>query len=197
MTGRIHSINCIIPPHMLKEIAERGSPAQQKWALKTSTVSGRFRGQRQVFTELASLAAVKRVVGKERVVYDAEHKSSLPGRRVRAEGDPATGDPAVDEAYDGAGATYDLYQDIYGRNSIDDHGLRLDSTVHYRRGYDNAFWNGEQMAYGDGDEDLPEAERLFKRDKAGNRFERLVVNIGMVFTGHREGGFFVIIARKS
>src|SRR5688572_6762234 len=41
--------------------------------------------------------------------------------------------------------------------------MRLDSTVHYRTGYDNAFWDGEQMVYGDGDEDLPMDERLFNR----------------------------------
>lgn len=60
-------------------------------------------------------------------------------------------DPSVNEAYDGAGATYDLYRDVYARNSIDDRGMRLDSTVHYGRGYDNAFWDGTQMVYGDGD----------------------------------------------
>jgi len=82
---------------------------------------------------------------------------------VRAEGDAPTGDPAVDEAYDGSGVTYDLYREVYGRNSIDGNGLRLDSTVHYQKGYDNAFWNGQQMVYGDGDEDLPEPDRLFNR----------------------------------
>jgi Zn-dependent metalloprotease len=39
----------------------------------------------------------------------------------------------------------------------------MDSTVHYKKGYDNAFWNGEQMVYGDGDEDLPPEDRLFNR----------------------------------
>jgi Zn-dependent metalloprotease len=41
--------------------------------------------------------------------------------------------------------------------------MRLDSTVHYRTGYDNAFWDGEQMVYGDGDEDQPAEDRLFNR----------------------------------
>ncbi len=75
----------------------------------------------------------------------------------------ASTDPAVNEAYDGSGVTYDLYFDIYGRNSIDNNGLKLDSTVHYQKGYDNAFWDGKQMVYGDGDEDLPVADRLFNR----------------------------------
>ena len=69
----------------------------------------------------------------------------------------------MDEAYDGAGATRDLFLSIYNRNSIDGNGMPLISTVHYGRGYDNAFWNGDQMVYGDGDEDLPPAQRLFNR----------------------------------
>ncbi|MEP7199590.1 MAG: M4 family metallopeptidase, partial [Chloroflexota bacterium] len=92
--------------------------------------------------------------GKRRTVYDARGGAKLPGRRVRGEGDPRSKDVAVNEAYDGAGATYDLYSKVFKRNSIDDRGLRLDSTVHFRRGYDNAFWNGRQMVYGDGDGQL-------------------------------------------
>jgi Zn-dependent metalloprotease len=57
----------------------------------------------------------------------------------------------VEEAFAGAGDTYDFYEAAYGRNSIDDRGLRLDSTVHYSVRYNNAFWNGQQMVYGDGD----------------------------------------------
>lgn len=103
------------------------------------------------------------VAGKQRIVYTAGTGTSLPGQRVRGEGDPATGDIAADEAYDGSGYTYDFYQQIFGRNSIDGDYLRLDSTVHYDRGFDNAFWNGRQMVYGDGDEDLPADQRLFNR----------------------------------
>jgi Zn-dependent metalloprotease len=99
----------------------------------------------------------------ERVIFDAGCGASLPGKVARREGDPPCGDPAVDEAYAGAGATYDLFRDVYGRLSIDGRGLCLASTVHYRTGYDNAFWNREQMVYGDGDEDLPPDQRLFNR----------------------------------
>jgi Zn-dependent metalloprotease len=41
--------------------------------------------------------------------------------------------------------------------------MELISVVHYLQGYDNAFWNGERMVYGDGDEDLPEGDRIFNR----------------------------------
>ena len=147
----ILSIRCIIPPHMLKEIAKRGSAAQQSWAWRTSTLSEQLRGQRQAF---AWMAAVTPAGTKRRTVYDAGSSQGLPGRLVRGEGDPKSKDRAVNEAYDGAGATYDLYSKVFGRNSIDDRGMRLDSTVHYGRKYDNAFWNGQQMVYGDGDGEL-------------------------------------------
>ena len=75
----------------------------------------------------------------------------LPGKLVRKEGEPATGDPAADEAYDGLGHTHRLYADVFGRNSIDGGGLPLDATVHFGKLYDNAFWDGQQMVFGDGD----------------------------------------------
>jgi len=79
---------------------------------------------------------------------------ALPGRLVRAEGAAAGRDVDVNEAYDGLGATFDFFADVYDRNSIDDEGLHLDASVHYGRRYDNAFWNGQQMVFGDGDGDL-------------------------------------------
>ena len=81
-------------------------------------------------------------------------RGDLPGVVVRGEGADPTGDAAVDEAYDGLGATFDLYLEAYERNSIDGDGLPLDATVHYGTDYDNAFWNGEQMVFGDGDGEL-------------------------------------------
>ena len=163
MGSGFHPITCITPPHMLETIAEQGTTRQREWALRTLATTEQFRGQRLMLAQVAALVAPARLAERERITYDAEHGSNLPGRQVRGEGDPSTGDPAVDEAHDGAGATYDLYKDIYQRDSIDGQGMRLESTVHYRTGYDNAFWNGYQMVYGDGDEDLPEAERLFNR----------------------------------
>lgn len=156
-------IECILPPHMLNEIAKNGTPEQRATAQRTMIRSAEFRGQRAILGEYPTFAAAAVAAGKQRIVYNADFQSNLPGRQVRAEGDPPTGDPATDEAYDGAGATYDLYYDAYQRNSIDGNGLRIDSTVHYQKGYDNAFWNGQQMVYGDGDEDLPPDQRLFNR----------------------------------
>jgi Zn-dependent metalloprotease len=57
----------------------------------------------------------------------------------------------VNEAYDGAGKTYDFFRRIYGRRSVDDRAARLDATVHFGDRFNNAHWNGRQMIYGDGD----------------------------------------------
>ncbi len=159
-----HSIFCITPPHMLQEIVRNGSATQRDIALRTLITSEQFRGQRRAMKTIAALMSAAAETGnKRRAVYDAKFGSELPGTLVRSEGDNASSDPSINEAYDGSGITYDLFFDIFGRNSIDNKGLKLDSTVHYQKGYDNAFWDGKQMVYGDGDEDLPAAERLFNR----------------------------------
>jgi Zn-dependent metalloprotease len=143
------TICTIVPPHILEAIAERGDADERRAALATLARSERFRERREM---LGAMVLGPAAVGEERrTVFDVGHGTSLPGRRVRGEGDPPVADVAVDEAYDGAGATYDLYLHAYGRNSIDGKGMRLDSSVHYSRNYDNAFWNGSQMVYGDGD----------------------------------------------
>jgi len=91
---------------------------------------------------------------KSRSIYDAHNTTRLPGTLVRSEGQGPTGDDAVDEAYDYMGDTFDLYWNVYGRDSIDNAGLPLVGSVHYDVDYDNAFWNGEQMVFGDGDGEL-------------------------------------------
>ncbi len=148
-------VNCIVPPHMLKNIATKGTEEQKDVAITTLKNSAQMRGQRQALADFsAATFRVAVVGGKERVVYDAKNGTSLPGTVVRKETDPASSDVAVNEAFDSAGWTYDFYQNIYQRNSVDGNGMRLNSTVHYSNGYDNAFWNGEQMVYGDGDGQL-------------------------------------------
>jgi Zn-dependent metalloprotease len=161
--ARLNPIQCIVPPHVLREIAANGTPSQREYALRNFTMSEQMRGQRLGMISLSSLIAAGVSDSKQRSVYDAKQGSSLPGIVVRREGDPQSSDVDVDEAYDGAGLTYDLFHDIYGRRSIDNNGMHLDSTVHYQKGYDNAFWNGQQMVYGDGDEDLPLDEQIFNR----------------------------------
>jgi len=146
-----HSIFCILPPHMLEEIARSGGPEHREWALQTLAVDSTMRSERVTEQLLRVPTASLATPHKERFIYTANHASTLPGALVRSEAQAATGDAATDEAYDGFGATFDLYWSIFQRNSIDNAGLNLTGTVHYGQNYDNAFWNGSQMVFGDGD----------------------------------------------
>jgi len=146
-------LQCIVPLHILVEIASRGDPQQRSRAMQHLAMSERLRGHREILGQMLGLF---QSAGdqKRRTIFDAQGAETLPGVVVRNEGDEPSQDVAVNEAYDGAGATYDLYKEQFNRNSIDDQGLRLDSTVHYGQTFDNAFWNGRQMVYGDGDGQL-------------------------------------------
>jgi bacillolysin len=93
---------------------------------------------------------------KNRVVFNAGNTPALPGTQVRAEGGAATGDADSDNAYLFAGVTYDYFLSNFGRDSYDGAGAQLRSTTHYcpasicPGNYENAFWNGSQMVYGNG-----------------------------------------------
>jgi Zn-dependent metalloprotease len=155
-TRSAHPIQCILPPYILEAIKLRGSAEQREMALRIERDAEAFRARRLQEAPAASFRAAPRVAaatarGPQREVYDARHGTSLPGTLRRKEGDGPSGDTQVDEAFDGAGDTYRLYLDQYERDSLDGKGLKLVSSVHYGRAYNNAFWNGDQMVYGDGD----------------------------------------------
>ena len=160
-------IRSFIPPFIHKEIARNGSDEQREAALDQLAASERLRGQRQAF---AAFGVVTPTGGRQRAVYDCGHAQKLPGRLVRSEGGSAAADVSVNEAYAGSGSMYDFLSKIYSRNSVDGRGMRLNSSVHYGVGYQNAFWNGRQMVYGDGD------GRIF------NRFSRSIDVIGHELT---------------
>ena len=88
---------------------------------------------------------------RNRLTYTANNLTTLPGTLVCDESNPicAGGDSHAVAAHLGAGETYDFYFTTHGRDSINNTGMTLTSTVHYAFNYFNAFWNGSQMVYGD------------------------------------------------
>ncbi|MCS6924449.1 MAG: M4 family metallopeptidase [Candidatus Binatia bacterium] len=155
-TAQRHSLFCILPPHILRSIAQNGTAQQRTASMQTLAIDHTFRALRT--RPRLGVPARPRMLPAEgmkvRTIFDARHTQTLPGEVVRIEGGPPTGDVAVDEAYDGLGATYDFFWEIFERNSIDDEGMPLDATVHFGQNYDNAFWDGQRMVFGDGDGDL-------------------------------------------
>src|SRR5438067_713820 len=137
-----HHFCDVTPPHILDRVAHCGEAA-------ADDARSTLRQMRQLEAERAqSLVAQERLVQpavlnakKRRNVYDAQHHLQLPGKLVMSEHKPRGADVEADEAYDGAGATFDFYSQVFFRNSIDGRGVRLDSTVHYSVRFDNALWN--------------------------------------------------------
>lgn len=153
------SVFCsIIPPHILSKLAEAEDPELSGPARRTLEADDSHRSRRRT-----AVAATVRDTGgvsgpadpaprtPKRTIYDAGHGTQLPGTKVRAEGAQPGKDATVNRAYAGLGATFELYLKAYGRYSIDGKGLALDASVHYDRKYNNAFWDGSQMVFGDGD----------------------------------------------
>jgi Zn-dependent metalloprotease len=163
----------IVPPHILEALAERGEGRARASAQRTLDQDTLFRRNRAttrtlhqsglggaVEGQLRARAGDWRATGGlDRTIFDAQNTRRLPGLEVRGEGDGPVDDPTADEAhnlapneaYDYMGDTYTFYSTVYDRDSIDGAGLPLLGTVHYDVDYDNAFWDGTQMVYGDGD----------------------------------------------
>jgi Zn-dependent metalloprotease len=137
----------IVPPFLLDRVASSyhddtaGSASR-----RTLEIDARLRAQRA-----ASPARPAATTGPAFSIHTAANGSDLPGELVRSPGDPASGDQAVDEAYTGVEATLALYSEVFGRSSYDGHGAPVVATVHFERDYDNAFWDGQQLVFGDGD----------------------------------------------
>lgn len=141
----------VIPPYILRKIIDNGSGKQKDYARRTLT-----HVQHLMAENWQTSAAPQNAVGGhvEREIYDAQGTQSLPGTLVRKEGQPGNNDVAADEAWNYLGVTYDFFWRTYQRNSLDNKGLELLGTVHYGKDYQNAFWNGQQMVFGDGDGEI-------------------------------------------
>ncbi|TFC03524.1 M4 family peptidase [Cryobacterium adonitolivorans] len=146
----------VVPPYLLEHLAAVDDPrfeAAAEAARRSLRVDDPIRSLRfERRTSALPTLPVQAVPGiTARTISDAGQLQRLPGRTVRTEGHPPVADEAVNEAYTGLGDTHGLFWSRYQRDSIDGRGLPLDATVHYGRNYDNAFWDGERMVFGDGD----------------------------------------------
>ncbi len=120
-------------PHLAYEVVV-GAREDQRWQMYVDARSGE-------------------VLDKWSLVHSALNRETVDAKsgKVRKEGQGPTGDKVLDVAHDNAQGVYDFYNKKYDRDSIDGKGMKLKSVVHYGNKYNNAFWNGSHMTYGDGD----------------------------------------------
>ncbi|MFC3396395.1 M4 family metallopeptidase [Brenneria rubrifaciens] len=145
---KFRQIYSVIPPYILHRIVAGGSEEQRHCAQQTLMHVQSLMVSHHPRPEQHATRPAGQV---QRDIYDAENQQQLPGKLVRTEGQGSNGDIAVDEAYNYLGVTYDFFWQIFQRNSLDNEGLALSGSVHYGQNYQNAFWNGQQMVFGDGD----------------------------------------------
>jgi Zn-dependent metalloprotease len=141
-------INCIIPPHLLNRLLESDDSEARRVALDTMLTTARLRGEREIRPSLVGAAPGN----GRRTVFDCRHSRNLPSAVLaRSEEGPDSADGSVNRAFNGLGITRKFFKEVLQRNSLDDKGLRLDGFVHYGTKFNNAFWDGREMAFGDGD----------------------------------------------
>jgi len=153
-----------VPPYVLDRLSKASDAMvseETRDAARTSlTLDNQLRANRD--SQAAStpkpddiiegvMAPPKGTAGREVYSCHFQVNEPPPFELTRGEGDPLTMDDAVNAAYNHGGAVRDYYKNKLGRNSIDNLGMNQIHNVHFGRNYQNAFWDGTKMVYGDGD----------------------------------------------
>ncbi|WP_149275767.1 M4 family metallopeptidase [Pareuzebyella sediminis] len=140
-------IQChIIPPYILEELAKRGNVSCKKALNDTHRIEERRR------FALNHLLQREEVSGTgSRFVYDCKNTYEQRVSLVLQEGENSTSDETTNRAFEASGFVRDYFRNTFGLNSIDGNGLDIISNVHYGIAYNNAYWDGDEMTYGDGD----------------------------------------------
>jgi Zn-dependent metalloprotease len=150
----------IIPNDVLKRFAEdkKLSEKERKNFADAALVDVQMRLLRVQAGKLTSVTAalarelVVTVASPAITVANCSHSQTLPGTPVANPGNSA--DLTIKRAFDETKAVAEFYKTVFGRNSIDNAGMTMGSSVHYGVNYNNAFWNGMRMTYGDGDANI-------------------------------------------
>ena len=165
MRRRIHrsSCNCgcsYIPNFVISNLARQGN-SQAQLSVQQSVLTREKRTSRindvSLFAKTLGIQATATATAAPgtgssvRQVYDCENDWEQRARLARGEGKPVTGDSDVDKVYDYAGIVRDYFKNVLGRDSIDNLGMDLILNVHFGTDYMNAFWDGDEMTFGDGD----------------------------------------------
>lgn len=157
-----HNCGCtcfIIPPKVLRKFSRDKtlSEKERKEFADTARFEKEWRKARDV-KSLVSLAA-QQILPTSLIaeaapppsvqMFDCKHHNTLPGASITNPG--SSTDQTCKRAFTETTAVAKFYQSVFGRNSIDNAGMSLISSIHYSINFNNAFWNGSQMTYGDGD----------------------------------------------
>jgi Zn-dependent metalloprotease len=148
---RLHKCRCLfIPPMVVENLARAGVEGARRTIMQ-SQISRSIRSERPVdmptFLGISPTAPGKAA----RKVYDSQETWEQRVKLVRSEGEGDTTDKTVNDVYKFSGVVREYFKTILKRDSIDNQGMDLILNVHYGTKYMNAFWDGDEMTFGDGD----------------------------------------------
>jgi Zn-dependent metalloprotease len=150
VTVNRHRLTCITPPYILQRLLDSDDAQIRSAALATLVSTAQLRGEREIRSTVAGLAAAP--VGGRRTIFNCRTGINLRLATIaRTEGGGAIADGSINRAYEGFGMTRDFLREVFERDSIDGRGMRLHGYVHRGVLYNNAFWDGTEMVFGDGD----------------------------------------------
>ncbi len=148
-------LHCILPPYMSDKLDELFGDDTESNAGKT--VREKRKEPMIIPPPTRGIGLTAEPVNEKlhRMVYDAKETSADPGDLIWEEGDKkSTLSKDARNVITGAGHVWNFYKKLFNRNSIDNKGMQLVQTIHYRerknRPFFNAFWYEKQMYYGSG-----------------------------------------------
>ncbi len=145
--------NCvcsIVPEFVLEKMRETGDKSSIEHSIKTSS-SLREKREKRPGKGGGEPTPDVPAGSADRYAYDCEHTTVQRKTLLRKEGDDAVSDEDANSVYDNCGIIRSYFQDAHGFNSVDNQGADLILNVHYDSNFNNAFWDGDEMTFGDGD----------------------------------------------
>lgn len=175
----------------LTYVLDRDDRARLAWGFDVEYIDATGPQRDRVFADAIDGAVAARHprhhYARSRKVYSCNNGTVLPGTLKRSEGQAATADTAVNHAYDATGYVYDYYQSRFGRDSYNNAGAQIVSSVHYSTNYCNMFWNGSQLVYGDGNAAL-DCFDLTVLDMVAHEYTHAVTDFESNLAGSGESG---------
>lgn len=148
-----------VPSKLLRKLAENASETDRHALHGHIQSTAHLRSQRSALATRTDKAAkaddartTQAIPTYHRIIFDAGSGTALPGKPVREEGGKPVKDMAANQAYDNTGIALDFYLKVFGRRSIDNRGMKVESAIHFGESFGNAMWTGDRMIYGDGDQ---------------------------------------------
>ena len=146
--------NCfcsIIPPFVVDNLKKAGVITAKSVTLNQNFVKRRSLVLNNFLTNPPATLLGAAIGPANRLVYDSQHTTHQRLHLLRTEGGAAVADASANKAYDNAGIVREYYKNHLSWFSVDNQGLNLILNIHFDKDYNNAYWDGDEMTFGDGD----------------------------------------------